>query len=890
MPTSYFYEESGFQSKRIQVYQFFQDPQVAALFWLCTNDGLYVFDKTKGEALHHYHEEGKGAYNLPATEILHLHVDGEKNRWLATRSGLIFWNTTTQKKRLFNRDDGLSNEAIYAIYEDDYNRLWLSSDYGIMSLDKTTFEVQTYLAKDGLAQTEFNRVAHFQEKDGTIYFGGMNGVTSFHPKDFQRRQANYTPLVLSNIEVFEGKTGTLVNKINEAIETSSITFKPTDRYFRVKFVLPTSGDQSTTRYAWKIEGVFEDWNYQKENSLQFGALPYGTHRLQIKGQTAYSGWSPRELVLHIKVLKPFYLKSWFILSSVFALILCFVVLYRKRVKSLKQRQRELEKGIEEATAEISADKQIIEKQAEDLRELDRIKSRFFANISHELRTPLTLILGPLSYILDNPEAWEKTQIQQQLLVMQRNGKSLLHLIEEILDLSKLEANKLDLMETATPVVEFFERVFWVFEPQFQSQDLDYNLVFNLQEKDLQLRLDRKKMEKVLYNYLSNAIKFTPKGNKVAMTISETDSQLKIVVSDTGQGVPPEDLPHIFERFYQSMQAEQSLYGGTGIGLALVKEFANLMGGQAYAESTLGVGSKFYFDLPKKSIVDKHIVTQSAIESFEREADETLITGVGYDFTILIVEDNEEMRNFICQLLEHRYKRVLKARNGAEGLSLLKRYKADIQLIISDVMMPQVDGLTMLKEIKSNNSWSGIPVIMLTALAAERDKLTALTIGVDDYLTKPFSVTELLARVQNLLYNYHQRLTWQSSQEDLQEVPAIAGDPDLVSSYSMEVNGWIASLENTIQQSLQVSGMPTVECLAKASNLSVRQFQRKIKQFTGLSPARFIKEVQLQNARKELESGMALSVKEVAYNNGFGLPSTFSKVFRQRFGKKPSEYL
>ena len=219
-------------------------------------------------------------------------------------------------------------------------------------------------------------------------------------------------------------------------------------------------------------------------------------------------------------------------------------------------------------------------------------------------------------------------------------------------------------------------------------------------------LDRKKMEKVLNNYLSNAIKFTPKGNKVLMHISETDTELKIKVSDTGKGVHPNDLPHIFERFYQSKQAEQKLYGGTGIGLALVNEFANLMGGRAYAESTLGVGSQFYFDLPKKPIQVNRIIAQATNGTFQEEIEEALISSIGTDFTILVVEDNEEMRNFVCQLLEPRYKKVLRAQNGAEGLDILERHGTDIQLIISDIMMPEVDGLTMLKEIKSKKRVAG----------------------------------------------------------------------------------------------------------------------------------------------------------------------------------------
>ncbi len=523
-------------------------------------------------------------------------------------------------------------------------------------------------------------------------------------------------------------------------------------------------------------------------------------------------------------------------------------------------------------------------QAEELKALDKVKSKFFANISHELRTPLTLILGPLSYILDNPNEWEKENIQKQLLVMQRNGKSLMELIEEILDLSKLEANKLELQEESTPVVQFFEYLFFVFEPQFQSQGLDYDLILEINE-DLNILMDRKKIEKVLNNFLSNAIKFTPKGGKITMKVSETNEQLNIQVSDTGKGIHPKDLSHIFERFYQSKQADQKLYGGTGIGLALVNEFAQLMGGRAYAESTLGSGSHFFFEIPKKEVTRKSIINiTEEIIPIEEE-----IYSIGNDFTIMVVEDNTDMREFICQLLQKKYNKILLAKNGAEGLELLKEHGTDIHLIVSDVMMPEVDGLTMVKEIKSKPEWAGIPVVMLTALAAERDKLTALTIGVDDYLTKPFSVPEMLIRVQNLLFNYHQRLEWKNSAEFQSQQATILEENTSQAKTNIKDKEWVDELTRFVEDSLRESSLD-VESIAAAFFLSPRHLNRKLKAITGLSPAKFIKEVRLQVARKKLESGTAISVTEVALDIGFENMSTFSSTFKNRFGKSPSAYL
>jgi signal transduction histidine kinase/DNA-binding response OmpR family regulator len=527
------------------------------------------------------------------------------------------------------------------------------------------------------------------------------------------------------------------------------------------------------------------------------------------------------------------------------------------------------------------------KQAEELQALDKLKSKFFANISHELRTPLTLILGPLSYLLDHPEEWEKTSVQKQLRVMQRNGKSLMQLIEEILDLSRLEAKKLALKEQPTSMMQFFENVFFVFEPQFQAKGIRYELNLEVAE-DLQIWMDRKKMEKVVNNFLSNAIKFTPRAGMISLNLTETEDSLQLKVADSGSGIHPDDLPHIFERFFQSKQANHQLHGGTGIGLALVSEFADLMGGKVYAESTLGAGSQFYFEWPKRIAQSQDAMAQVSSVSFEEEP----IAEIGTDFTILVVEDNPDMRDFVAQVLAQKYT-VLTAQNGVEGVEMLTSQAGEIDLVVSDVMMPEMDGLSLLRIIKARPEWQSLPVIMLTALAAERDKLNALTIGVDDYLTKPFSVPELLVRVQNLLYNSQQRRQFQEEEQKGKAKKEVGKEkptpPEQAIFLSEEDQEWLRQLEAFVLQSLPDS-RPDVNVLAEAAALSPRQLSRRLKALTGLSTARFIKEVQLQAARQELEKGSSMSVSEVAYRFGFDHPSTFSHVFKNRFGKSPSGYL
>ncbi|MEM7655196.1 MAG: tetratricopeptide repeat protein [Bacteroidota bacterium] len=564
-------------------------------------------------------------------------------------------------------------------------------------------------------------------------------------------------------------------------------------------------------------------------------------------------------------------RNTFIVIGLALAALAFLIFrYRQQVRN-RRREVELQRERE---------------RKEQLVELNSLKSRFFANISHELRTPLTLIMGPLSYLMDQPDAWDKAAVQEQLTLMQRNGKSLMHLIEEMLDLAKIEARQLELEETETSLHGFLKEVVDAFVLPFRQAEIDFSVQVEVPE-DMRVLMDQGKMEKVLNNYLSNALKFTPVGGQVDIEIKAVNQQLTIRVQDSGPGIPPEALSHIFDRFYQTEGGAEQ--GGAGIGLGLVRELAHLMEGRAYVESQLGAGSTFYFEMPLHLLATQKVLAEvpKVIEDVEP------IYSIGTEYTILVVEDNPDMRSFIMDLLSPQYSRVLAARNGAEGLALLEQYGQDIHLIISDIMMPEMDGLTMLQQVKAHPTWSRLPVIVLTALAAERDKLNALTIGVDDYLTKPFSTSELQVRVQNLLYHAHLRREWQQSLEVQREEKAIESAseaPEEVLDPSQAADqAWIQELQQIIESSLPQQKWK-VDSLAEAAHLSPRQLQRRIKGITGLSPAKFIKEVQLQKARRKLEDGKVISLSEVAYACGFDHQGNFSTSFKARFGKSPREYV
>ena len=872
------YKDVGFDFQQLGIYHFLKTGNNQV--WLSSEEGLYLFDIENKKVLQRYYSQGEGEYYLPASDIFHMYIDEDENRWLGTRSGLVFWNTTTNKKRLFNRNDGLSNEVIYAVYEDDHNRLWLSSDYGIMSFDKETFDIQTYLPKDGLAQEEFNRISHFKAADGTIYFGGLNGVTSFHPNDFIKKGSIHSKVLLSECTIFDGGKGEEVSRIEKIIETKILNFNPNDRYFKLKFTLPTFEDVHKTLYAWRIDGVFDEWNYQKENSLQFGGLPYGDHTLHVKGQSTIGGWSPHELQIEICVLKPFYLQAWFIILSAIAILGSIFFFFRNRTQRLIATQKLLEEEVTKATAQI-------QEQAEELKQLDKVKSRFFANVSHELRTPLTLILGPIGSALKSGKLDERNA--HLMKKASRSGRELLKLVGSILDLSKMDSGKIELYEQPEFLFPLMDRMVLSFESHAQSKGINFLLDYQA-DRELQIEIDKNKLEVILNNLLSNAVKFTPDKGAIVTTIEDKNRTILIKVADTGRGIHPKDQANVFDRFYQSQLADAPTEGGTGIGLALTQEFVEMMAGKIWLESDFGAGTTFFVELPKKEtdvlvMSEKHNdYTYAAKPNKSEKSTKTKLVNKRENRknlpTIIVTEDNYSLRDYIVTILSPYYN-VLAAENGLKTLKYLEEGR-DCQLIMSDVMMPEMDGFQLLKELKSNDNYRNIPVIMLTARADIKDKLKALRIGVDDYLLKPFEEEELLARIENLLHNYQERITFQAeTQSDEKE-----SDTPSISKEDLE---WLEKLENHLDEYISDSSYSIVK-LAYDMTLSERQLRRRIKSLTGLTPAKYLKEIRLGKARQLLEDKKYKTVAQTANAVGFQDAGAFSRNFIQIYGKNPSEYL
>ena len=874
--------------------------------WIAASSGLYRLIPGRGITAR-YSKTSPLPYSIPYDHILHCYHDKKGIFWLATKGGgLIRFDQKTGTYRQFTTADGLSSNIIYAVYEDGYNKLWLSSNYGLMQFDKKNYQVSTYLTGDGISHNEFNINSHYQDSDGKLYFGGLEGITIINPTDFIKKDSLSHPFKITHCQVLNGKTGELTDKTLEVLHSGNLILLPHHKSFNIRFALLNYERSRQNKYAYKIEGLDKKWTPLQENSLRINALPYGNYTLHIKGQSTKGQWSRHQLSIPVIVHKPFYKKAWFVYTLIF--VLCFLIygIFYWRIQSLKQAKVRLKERVKQGTMEISLQKNKIEQQTVKLLELDKVKSRFFANISHELRTPLTLISGHIGVILKEEGATLSQKVRSALHISKQNGKRLLKMIEEILDLSKLESGQLHVHEKAVDFYPLISRLYDMFRSYSTTKQLDFSLKYELPD-NLTLALDEDKFEKILGNLLSNAAKYTDTGGSILLKVDETKREktsaealkkaIRIQVSDTGRGIHPNDLSRIFERFYQSGQADAPTEGGTGIGLALAKELAELMGGTLRVESEWGKGSTFCFTMPKKICPPIDIETAAAIQNGtpiphgkstrtenavreQMQAEEVPKKEETPKYkkqtpAILIVEDHPEMRAFTREVLEPHY-RIREAFDGMDALKKLKKYKTN--LVVSDVMMPRMDGFELLKQLKQDKKFGSLAMVMLTARAANEDKLQALNIGVDDYLSKPFDPEELLARVRNLLKNQLEREEWKEKiKVHDKEEAFVPRDQQFVQEVSALVH-----------QELSNSQLIILD-LAEAFHMSEAQLYRKIKSFTGLSPKQFVREIRLQEARKLLENKTMGSISEVMYTVGFQDSGYFAKRYTERFGKLPSEY-
>jgi signal transduction histidine kinase/DNA-binding response OmpR family regulator len=526
------------------------------------------------------------------------------------------------------------------------------------------------------------------------------------------------------------------------------------------------------------------------------------------------------------------------------------------------------------------------KEREQLEKLDAIKTRFFSNISHELRTPLTLIMGPAGQLLEK-DIEDEAQEKHYLKTIINNGNKLLNLVNELLDLGKLQAGKLQLKLKPVALSSFIKIMFEGFTSAAVYKQINYTLVTDIDEQ-LFADIDKEKFEKISNNLISNAVKFTRLGGSITVTAATTADTINFSVANTGTGIHPDDLPNVFDRYYQGNNEAQQLQGGTGIGLAIVREFTELMGGSISIDNIWNESVTFRVSIPlinpELRITEKPVVIESEMP---------YTSPVNHAKSmVMIVEDNHVMARYIASVLNPTHTLII-ASNGVEALSMLNTMQQLPQLIISDVMMPEMDGFTLLQTLKQNDTFCTIPVIMLTALTDNQHKLKALNIGVDDYLTKPFLTDELVARVTNLISNAAARFEVSNPamiviSENNNEAVLQAEEAEIIRVSPADLL-WLSELEAEVRKHVGKTDL-NLYMLSDAIAISERQLFRRIKAITGLTPNKYIRTIRLQIAREAIESGRYRTIAEVSYVAGFETPAYFAKLFKEYYGREVGELL
>ncbi|MGM9507697.1 two-component regulator propeller domain-containing protein [Larkinella sp. GY13] len=885
-------------------------PDRQGTLWICANSGLYAVDSTKGVTAR-YWSGGKGGFYLPADNFQHFYQDAKGIYWLATaNSGLIRWDRPKNRFRQFRRSEGLSNDNIYAVYPDRRGNLWMSSDYGIMRFDPVRLTTRTYFVQDGITHNEFNRISHFQDKTGQIYFGGLNGITAFDPRDFEAEKPPVPlPMRIISFHQFDRSSDKLIDKTGELVKTNEIVLQPDDRTSALDFALLNFTDAQKNVYAYQFKGLDQDWTFQTESSLRLSNLPYGTHQLLIKGQAANGQWSANTLAIQVEVLRPFYLQIWFIVLTILLLIGGIWGWLRWRIWNHQQEQKQLQTEIRQATAQIQDDKEIIAQQAQVLQRLNETKSRFFANISHEFRTPLTVILGMSSELKrDDPS----NRIRQASDLIERNGSNLLRLINQILDLSKLEAGEMQLQFGRSDLVRFSRYLAESFQSMADRKAIQ--LHFYTAVETCETDFDQDKLQDILSNLLTNALKFTPAGGDVYFHLSthinwnppgegfyedisptkhRDEPWFSIWVRDTGPGIEPDSLHHIFDRFFQVSTRPVSETGGTGIGLSLVRELVLLMNGGLAVRSSPGEGAEFVVSFPrtqKAPLADVALVDVSPTDAAttglvlispeNRAETEPVVSLAGEKPVLLLVEDNDDVATYIQSCLRNEY-RILRAENGQLGIDLAFEHIPD--LLLSDVMMPQKDGFQVCDELKNDPRTSHIPIVLLTAKAAASDRISGLRRGADAYLTKPFQREELRVVLENRLQS---RRILQAHYSQL-ALKTGAPDPTVAEGTDPLENLFLLKLRTTLEEQLDNPDF-SIEAICQRMRMSRSTLHLKLVALTGMSTTRYIRALRLGKA-KELLAASDLNISEVAYAVGFEDPKYFSRVFSDEFGISPANF-
>lgn len=933
--------------------------------WVGTRTGLYLFKNLDrdGPATHYSRSEfihdPADKSSISGNYIISVLEDSQGNMWFGTYGNGI--NKLMEKDGSYSFEhlttaNGISNDVVFGMVEDDLGHLWLSTDYGLSRINLRDGHIRNFYSSDGLLNNQYYWSAAFKNKEGKLYFGGMNGMDTFYPHWINEKVTNpeviLTDIKLLNESVVPGEEYNDVKVLDRSIaSTDSIYLSYKEKMFAIEFSSLNYHEPGMIRYAYFLEGFDEAWNNVASNRryASYTNLKPGNYTFKVKASASNGEFAAEPTILKVIIAPPFWDTVWFRVLSVIALIGMLFGYIRFRTYNLKRQKLILEEQVRERTEQINKQKEALSYQAiqlqasnkeleqkkeliegqneklevqnkeilnqrdelidlnQKLKLVSQLRLSFFTNISHEFRTPLTLIIGPLEKLLK--EQSFNQDVQNTLNIINRNAQRLLHLINQIMDFRKIEKGRMELKVTRGNIEEFCSNVFTAFQPLSEIKEIQFTYsATNIPEE---VWFDAQKMENILYNLLSNAFKYTPAKGTIRLEVSgishdesklnpedteidEDRNVISIKVIDSGIGISEENIPLVFKRFYRIHSEEAFNIGGSGIGLALAKELIRTHHGEIFVESALREGSVFEVQFPclrgsygideltdgksdGLSIHKQVEILKTELFDYSEESDEAIDQGFETDRkTVLVVEDNQDLRKFMALRLKTNFN-ILEAGDGEAGVKLAEKFNPD--LIISDVMMPKMDGLELCASIKNNLSTSHIPVILLTAKSSIEDQIEGLEIGADDYLPKPFNFELLEARVQNLVES-REKLRGQFSKS-----PNFVPQQVTVNTRDQK---FLEHAIKTVESNLQDSSFGVKE-FVKHMGISRSLLHKKLTALTDQSAADFINQLRLKKAMNLLQQN-ELNISEVAYAVGYNDPKYFSRLFSKQFGQSPKDFM
>ena len=831
--------------------------------WIATsNSGVFSYN-TMNAHWKHYQHEREDSTTITSNSVITLFEDTKGTMWFGTNGGGLC-SFDAKEKRFIEFDPHntlLPNKVIYAIEQDQGGDFWVSSNAGIFKINPVTKDhFRQFTINDGLQGNQFIARSSLKSSEGKLYFGGINGFNVFQPEQFVDNKY-IPPVYVTDIrlpyQTDEQEVKKLLQLDKPLYMADKVTLSYENNSFSIRFVALSFEDPGKNRYSYILRGVDKEWILNTDNNMaSYTNLPPGEYLFEVRGSNNDRQWNENTTTLKVVITPPWW-RSTFAYFVYVLMLLGWIgwMAWRWNLRVKRKYKRRMEKY-----------------QTAKEQEVYKSKISFFINLVHEIRTPLSLIRLPLEKLLEKEHEGKDLKY---LSVIDKNVNYLLGITNELLDFQKMESGTLHLNLKKSDIKELVSDVYNQFTSPAELKGIDLQLT--VPEQELVSTVDRDKLSKILVNLMGNAIKYAHA--RIDLKLLVTDGGYEIQVNDDGPGIPNEQKQKIFEAFYQLPDDKVATAVGTGIGLAFAKSLAEAHQGDLRLEDNVGGGSSFILSLPVKEWETEKTSDIVEISPEHADASETISSEYsGKKFTVLLVEDNVDLLNLTRESLAEWF-RVLRASNGREALEVLAKENVDV--IVSDVMMPEMDGLELCSKVKSEISYSHIPVILLTAKTTLESKVEGLECGADVYVEKPFSVKQLHMQIENLLklrQSFHKLMV------------SLAGDTVAVSTTDFAMSQkdceFIAKIQGVIAEQLADENF-SIDTLAEQMNMSRSNFYRKIKALSGMSPNDYLKTLRMNRAAELIVSGTRIS--EVAAQVGFTSSSYFAKCFKAQYGVLPKEY-